>query len=91
MNDFMDLIQQEDYTTLMQTIESDCKPIMDMAMAMPGAEDSSGLEDFLNKESEIVESGNRCLQILLGDNSMGNFIRYQYNHIDKVSIATSPA
>lgn len=83
MNDFMDLIQQEDYTTLMQTIESDCKPIMDMAMDMAGAEDSSGLEDFLNEESEIVESGNRCLQILLGDNSMGNFIRYQYNHIDK--------
>jgi len=65
----------------MQSIEDDCKPVFDMVTT---GDILSLQQDVLDEESAFGESSKRCLQTLLGDNALGNFIRYEYNHIDKV-------
>mmetsp|Transcript_15170 Transcript_15170/g.32929 ORF Transcript_15170/g.32929 Transcript_15170/m.32929 type:complete len:586 (-) Transcript_15170:79-1836(-) len=81
-NVFFDPKDTEEYAALIQSIEDECKPIMDLVIS--GDILSLEEEDILDEESELGKSGKRCLQTLLGDNEMGNFIRYQYNHMDEI-------
>jgi len=81
MNDFFDYgADSKEIEVLFQSFEDDCKPFFDMV----NTGDILSLQhDILDEESSLGQSSKRCLQTFLGDNAMGNFIRYQYNHIDK--------
>ena len=75
--------QDSESLALIQSIEDTCKPVFDKVMNNASAEDVEVLmEDFLDEDSELGRSAKRCLQTLLGDNPMGNTIRFQYNHLD---------
>jgi len=79
INDFFD--PKHSLNVFMQSIEDDCKPVFDMVTT---GDILSLQQDVLDEESAFGESSKRCLQTLLGDNALGNFIRYEYNHIDKI-------
>jgi len=71
-----------------QSIEDDCKPVFDMVTTVDILSLQQDIldgrqQDFIDEESAFGQSSKRCLQTFLGDNAMGNFIRYQYNNIDK--------
>ena len=89
MNDFFDPMKLEDTESLalIQSAEDACQPIMDQLIS--GDIFSLEEEDILGEEGEFARSSRRCIQTLLGDNQMGNFIRDQYDSIDKVSVTAS--
>lgn len=82
MNKFFGSIdfQDNESLALMQSIEGVCKPVFDMVMN--NAEVEVLMEGDLDEDSELGGSVKNCLQILLGDNPVGNTIRYQYHHLD---------
>merc|ERR1719223_1123746 len=61
---------------LVQNIVADCQPVFDMAVR----EDIVNIQD----DTEIDRLGKSCLQTLLGDNAIGNFIRYEYGNLDEI-------
>mmetsp|Transcript_19327 Transcript_19327/g.40507 ORF Transcript_19327/g.40507 Transcript_19327/m.40507 type:complete len:572 (-) Transcript_19327:81-1796(-) len=71
----------EESAVTLQILEDDCKPVFDMVVG--GDVDFLQLDD-LDENSAFGESLNQCLKSLLGDNPIGNFIRYEYNHMDKI-------
>jgi len=71
----------EESAVTLQILEDDCKPVFDMVLG--GDFDFLQLDD-LDENSAFGESLKHCLKSLLGDNPVGNFIRYEYNHMDKI-------
>jgi len=54
-----------------------CTPFFDLVANMDPTLD-------VGEGSDFEREGTRCLQSLLGDNPVGNLIRYEYDHLDKV-------
>ena len=84
MNDFFDPFNFGDAESLtfIQAIEGVCQPVMDMFTSGELFEFEE--EDILNEDGELAKVMKPCAQTLLGDNPIGNFIRYQYHNLDKV-------
>lgn len=82
MNDFFDPkdIASGVFFDSIEAIEGDCKPVFDM---LTNGNIVDLAQDVLDEESAIGELSKICLQNIFGDNPVGNFIRYEYNHIDK--------
>ena len=70
----------------LQILEDDCKPVFDMVLN--GDFDFLQLDD-LDENSAFGESLKHCLKSLLGDNPIGNLIRYEYDHMDKVRVKSA--
>mmetsp|Transcript_28413 Transcript_28413/g.48313 ORF Transcript_28413/g.48313 Transcript_28413/m.48313 type:complete len:579 (-) Transcript_28413:86-1822(-) len=70
----------QDTDTVFQSIEDDCQPIYQMVAT---SEIESLQQEALDQDSPIGQSSMRCLKTTLGDNDAGDFIRYEYNNIDK--------
>ena len=62
----------------LENVVDDCKPVLDVMATFD--------VDAISLDSYIFDD---CAKTLLGDNPVGNFIRYEYQHVDKVSIQSS--
>lgn len=83
INNFFDLTEIES-GDLASSIEADCKPVFDMVLdTIILVDDNAAPIDEDEANIRLMELGKNCLETLLGDNSIGNFIRYEYNHFDK--------
>jgi len=74
-------LNDTEFADLIQSIENECKT--SIGMVSSGDFFTLEVEDFLDEESVIGKSSKQCLQTLLGDNKIGGFVRYQYNHMDE--------
>lgn len=90
INDFFTLTEIESGGLLTQ-MEEDCKPVMDMVTSM-AAEMLANPKDLANfdpdqdmfgEDSELGKLGKKCLKTIFGDNAIGNYIRYEWNNMDK--------
>lgn len=83
MSDFFSEDETET-TMLSQTILESCKP-----MAEAGSGGLTSLQDLSDESSDLYRLGRECFQTVYGDNSLGNSIRYEYHHMDKVGLECS--
>jgi len=68
--------------TLMQTILDSCKSTMNTVIA--GAGGLTSLDYLIDESNDFDSLDKSCFQNLYGDNPIGNTIRYEYHHLDKV-------
>jgi hypothetical protein len=78
MGEFLDLTEF-DSEGFNDKIEGACKPAFDLVMAIASEEYLVGSE-----LDRLMAQTDTCLKTLLGDNPIGNIIRYEYNHMDKI-------
>lgn len=68
---------------ILEEIKKECKEMSDLTS------DTSDLGlgfDMLEDDSALGKASKRCLQTVLADNEIGNFIRHIYDHLDEAAV-----
>lgn len=68
-------------SNLVQDIEDSCKPAFNSFLSLEGDVPDA---DDLDENSELGQGVRQCMEYLLGDNLIGNLIRYEYQNLDKI-------
>jgi len=75
--------QTAESLALTEEIQNVCGAAFELAFGL-AMDDEDALEGMFDEGSELYKSAKGCLQTLLADNPVGNFIRFEYNNMDKI-------